>query len=183
MLAHVTAARDMRGDEDALVVPEATIGFPLELALVDVQGHPPQPSRRERRDQRFFVDDFTARDVDQDRAGLHGRKGLATDQLGRLRCPLTTDHHGVTLLEKSTEPLGALQAAESGWQDATGGEPAPRADHPHAGTGAQLSHLPADATGAHDADRLSLEQQGAIGAVVEAMPLLIVSGMVEPSGE
>ena len=40
MLTHVTAARDMRGDEDALVVPEATIGFMFELTHIDVEGHP-----------------------------------------------------------------------------------------------------------------------------------------------
>jgi hypothetical protein len=31
MLTRVTAAGDMRGDEDALVVPEATIGFMFKL--------------------------------------------------------------------------------------------------------------------------------------------------------
>src|SRR5438128_5124236 len=101
MLTHVTAARDMRGDEDALIVPEATIGFMFELTHIDVQGRPPQLSRCEDGDQRLFVDDFTPRDVHQDGAGLHGRKGLPTDQLGRLRCPLTTDHHAVALLEES----------------------------------------------------------------------------------
>src|SRR2546425_1333911 len=101
MLTHVTAARDMRGDEDALIVPEATIGFMFELTHIDVQGRPPQLSRREGSDQRLFVDDFTPRDVHQDRARLHGSKGLPTDQLGRLRCPLTTDHHAVALLEES----------------------------------------------------------------------------------
>ena len=29
MLVHVTAAGDVGGDEDALIVPEATIGFVL----------------------------------------------------------------------------------------------------------------------------------------------------------
>jgi hypothetical protein len=36
MLVHVAAARDMGGDEDTLVVPEAAIGFMLKLALIDV---------------------------------------------------------------------------------------------------------------------------------------------------
>ncbi len=36
MLTHVTAARDMRGDEDALIVPEATIGFMFKLTHIDV---------------------------------------------------------------------------------------------------------------------------------------------------
>ena len=53
MLANVAAARDMGGDEDALIVPEATIGLMFELALIDVQGRPPQLSRREGSDQRL----------------------------------------------------------------------------------------------------------------------------------
>src|SRR2546426_10413507 len=101
MLTYVTAARNMRGDEDALIVPQAMIGFMFKLTHVDVQGHPPELSRRESSDQRLFVDDLTPRDVHQDSAWLHGGKGLPTDQLGRLRCPLTTDHHAVALLEES----------------------------------------------------------------------------------
>src|SRR5882762_72012 len=101
MLTHVTAARDMRGDEDALIVPEAAIGFMLELTDIDVEGHTPQLSRRESRDQRFFVDDFPPRDVHEDRAWLHRGEGLPTDQLGRLRRPLTANHHAVTLREQS----------------------------------------------------------------------------------
>src|SRR5439155_10437570 len=141
MLTHVTAARDMRGDEDALIVPEATIGFMFKLTLIHVEGHSPQLSRREGSDQRLFVDDFTPRHVHQDGAGLHGGKGLPTDQLGRLWCPLTTDHHAVALLEESIETLGGFQAAESGWQYGIGRYPAPRAGHPHAGIGAQPPHL------------------------------------------
>src|SRR5215216_2048404 len=156
MLTLVTAARDMRSDEDARIVPEATIGCMLELAHIDVEGHPPQPSRHESREQRLFVNDFTSRDVDQDHAWLHGGKGLPTDQLGRLRCPLTTDHHGIALLEERMQMLRAVQAAKAVWQDGIRHHPAPRADHPHAGTGAQPPHLLADATSAHDAHRLPL---------------------------
>jgi hypothetical protein len=36
MLTHVTAGRDMGGDEDALIVPEATIGFMVKLTHIDV---------------------------------------------------------------------------------------------------------------------------------------------------
>src|SRR3981081_1791607 len=115
MLPHVTAARDMRGDEDRLIVPEALIGFMFKLTHIDVQGHPPELSRRESSDQRLFVDDLTPRDVHQDSAWLHRGKGLPTDQLGRLRGPLTTDRHAVALREESIETLGAFQAAESGW--------------------------------------------------------------------
>src|SRR2546426_400800 len=97
MLTHVTAARDMRGDEDALIVPEATIGFMFKLTLIDVEGRPPQLSRREGSDQ--------------------------------------------------------------------------------------PPHLLADATGAHDAHRLTLQQQGTVGAMVETMPLPIARCMVQPPGE
>ena len=41
MLTHVTAAGDVRGDEHAIVVPEAAIGLVLELTHVDVEGHAP----------------------------------------------------------------------------------------------------------------------------------------------
>src|SRR5688572_18525301 len=116
MLRQVSAAGDVRSDENALVVPEATIGFVFELAHIDVEGHPSQRSRRKGGDQRFFVDDFTPRDVDQDGAWLHRGKGLPTDQLGRLRGPLTTDHHGIAFPEERAEMRGTLQAAESGWQ-------------------------------------------------------------------
>src|SRR5262245_45375447 len=58
MLTHVTAVRDVRGDEDALVVPEATIRFMLELAHVHVEGRSPQSSRGEGGDQRLLVDDL-----------------------------------------------------------------------------------------------------------------------------
>src|SRR6266550_6807067 len=101
MLTHVAAARDMRGDEDALIVPEATIGFMLKLTHIDVESRTPQLSRRESSDQCLFVDDFAPRDVHQDGAWLHRGEGLPTDQLGRLRCPLTADHHAVALREKS----------------------------------------------------------------------------------
>ena len=63
MLTHVTAARDMRGDEDAIIVPEATIGFMFKLTYIDVEGRPPEPSRCEGSDQRLFVDDFTPREL------------------------------------------------------------------------------------------------------------------------
>src|SRR3989442_15321559 len=63
MLTHVTAARDVRGDEDALIVPEATIGFMFKLPHIDVEGRPPQLSRGEGGDQCLFVDDFAPRDI------------------------------------------------------------------------------------------------------------------------
>src|SRR5688572_7800729 len=97
MLTRVSAARDMRGDEDAVIVPEATIGFMFELTHIDVQRHPPQLSLREGSDQRLFVDDFTPRDIDENDAGLHGGESLSPDQPGRLWCPLTTDDHGIAL--------------------------------------------------------------------------------------
>src|SRR5262245_57423668 len=109
MLTHVTAARDMWGDEDAFVVPEATIGFMFEFPHVDVEGHAPQPSRGEGGDQRLLVDDLAARDIYQNGARLHGGQRLRTDQLGRLRCPLTADHHAIALLEEGVETLGAFQ--------------------------------------------------------------------------
>ena len=111
MLTPVTAARDMRGDEDARVVPEARVWGMLELAHIDIEGHPPQRSRRESRDQCLLVNDLTPRDVDQDHARLHDGKGLPTDQSGRLRCPLTTDRHGVALLEERLQMFRAFQAA------------------------------------------------------------------------
>src|SRR5712692_10452130 len=101
MLTHITAARDMPSDEDVLIDPEATIGFMFEVIDIELYGRPSKLSRREGSDQRLFVDDFIPRDVHQDSAWLHGGKGLPTDQLGRLRCPLTTDHHAVALLEES----------------------------------------------------------------------------------
>src|SRR6266705_3656727 len=112
MLTHVTAARDMRGDEDALIVPEAAIGFVLKLTLIDVEGHPTQRARRKGGDQRLFVDDFAPRDVHEDRAWLHGGKSRRTDQPGRLRCPLTADHHAIALREERMQTLGTFQAAE-----------------------------------------------------------------------
>src|SRR5207244_13258070 len=168
---------------EPLVAPQSMIVFIVKPTHVDVQGHPPELSRRESSDQRLFVDDLTPRDVHQDSAWLHGGKGLPTDQLGRLRCPLTTDHHAVALLEESIETLGAFQAAESGWQYGIGCHPAPRAGHPHASTGAQPPDLLADATGAHDAHRLTLQRQGTVGAMVEPMPLPIARCMVESPGE
>ena len=81
------------------------------------------------------------------------------------------------------ETLVAFEAAESGGQRAVRRHSAPRADHPHADAGAQLPHLLADATGAHDADGLVLQQQRAVGAMVETMPLLIARCAVEPPGE
>ena len=183
MLTGVSAAGDMWGDEDALVVPEAMIGFMLELTHVDVECDASQLSRRERIDQCLFVDDFPPRDVHENRAGLQGGKRLSPDQPGRLRCPLTADRHRIALFEERTEPLGALQTAEPDGQDGIGRHPAPRTDHPHAGTGAQLPHLLTDATGAHDAHRLVLQEQRPVGAMVEAMPLPIASCMGQPPGE
>src|SRR5207244_10943174 len=139
---------------EPLVAPQSMIVFIVKPTHVDVQGHPPELSRRESSDQRLFVDDLTPRDVHQDSAWLHGSKGLPTDQLGRLRCPLTTDHHAIALLEENVEVLRAFQAAESCRQYGIGRHPAPRADHPHARTRAQPPHLLADATGPHDADGL-----------------------------
>src|SRR5712691_7991036 len=120
----------MRRDEDALIVPEATIGFVFELTHVHVEGHAPQRACRKGGDQRLFVDDLAPRDVHEDRAWLHGGKSLRTDQPGRLRCPLTADHHAIALLEERMQTLGTFQAAESGWQDGIGRHPPPRADPP-----------------------------------------------------
>src|SRR5262245_12219409 len=182
MLTHITTARDMRGDEDTLIIPETTIGFMFKLTDIYVEGCSPQLSRREGSDQRLLVDDFASRDVHQDSARLHGGKSLPTDQLGRLRCPLTTDHHGVALPEESIEMLGAFQAAESGWKYGIGHYPAPGASHPHAGTGAQPRHLLADASCTYDAYRLTLQQPGAVRAMVETMPLPIARCLVQPPG-
>jgi hypothetical protein len=77
----------------------------------------------------------------------------------------------------------AFEAAEAVWQDGMGHYPAPRTDHPHAGTGAQPPNLLADATGPHDAHRLPLEEQRTVGAMVEPMPLAIASGLGEPPSE
>src|SRR5262245_35206935 len=44
MLSDIAAAGDVRGDEDALVFPEAGIGLVLELAHVDVERDPSEPS-------------------------------------------------------------------------------------------------------------------------------------------
>src|SRR2546427_11383302 len=104
---------------------------------VDVQGPPPELSRRESSDQRLFVDDLTPRDVHQDSAWLHGGKGPPTNQLGRLRCPLTTDHHAFALLEETIETLGAIKAAESSFPYGIGCHPAARTDYPETGIGTQ----------------------------------------------
>src|SRR5438105_15952072 len=58
VLTHVSAPGDVRGDEDTLIVPEATIRLVFELAHVDVEGHSPQRSGPEGRDPRLFVDDL-----------------------------------------------------------------------------------------------------------------------------
>jgi hypothetical protein len=79
--------------------------------------------------------------------------------------------------------LRAFHAAEAVWQAGIGRHPAPRADHPHAGTGAQPPHLPADATGADDAHRRPLQQQRTVGTMVELMPRAIAPGLVEPPSD
>src|SRR3989442_8077529 len=78
---------------------------------------------------------------------------------------------------------GPSRAAESGRQYGIGRTGARRPGHPQADTGAQPPHLLADATGAHDAHRLTLQQQGTVGAMVETMPLPIARCMVESPGE
>src|SRR5438128_1873813 len=113
MLRHIGTTGDMRRNQHALVLPETAIGGVLELPEVDVQTDATQLPRRQRGDQRLFVDDLPAGDVDQHRSRTHGRKRLATNQPGRFRCPLTTDGHEVTLPQQRMEMRGTFETAES----------------------------------------------------------------------
>src|ERR1700730_1636012 len=99
MLAKVVGGGHMRRDDNAFIVPETAVGLAFELADIYVQGDAPEFAVAERGDHRLLIDDFTARDVGEDSVRLHCRKGFATDQIGRLWRPLTTDRHKVALCQ------------------------------------------------------------------------------------
>src|SRR5229473_2513986 len=83
------------------------IGLVIELANVDVQPYAAQFARAQRDDQRFLIDDFAARHVDQDGARSHRRKRFAADQVGRLRRPLATDRYTIALRQHRMKPIGS----------------------------------------------------------------------------
>src|SRR5262245_20774604 len=183
MLRHVCTAGDMRGDQDALVLPEAGIGGVLELALVDVEADAAQLARCERIDQRRFIDDLAARDVDQHRSRAHRLERRAADPTGRLRRPLAADGHELALARPHMKTLRALETAESRRQSFPRRDVAPGADHAHPGAGAQAADRLADPTGADDAHGLAFHEHRPIAGVLETLPLSIAVSAVQAAGE
>src|SRR5205814_7163483 len=159
------------------------IGGVLELAVVDVQTDAAQLPCRQRRDQRLFVDDLPAGHVDQHRSGTHRRKRLATDQAGRLRCPLTTDGHEVTLSQQRMEMLGTFETAEARGQGVPRRNVTPRADDAHPRPGAQGSDRLPDPAGADDSHGLAIDLDWPVGAVTELLLLLVACRSVQYASE
>src|SRR5262249_41040212 len=56
MLRNIRTSRNVRRDQDALVVPEPVVRLPLELAVIDIQRNAAQFSRSESGAQGFFID-------------------------------------------------------------------------------------------------------------------------------
>src|SRR6478672_11463082 len=97
VLRDITHGRDMRRDEDALVIPQAPVRRALEFALIDVQRNTPEFALSKRTEQRFFVDNLTAGNVDQNGTRPQSGKSVAADQMGGLFRPWTRNCYEIGL--------------------------------------------------------------------------------------
>src|SRR3984893_18940237 len=98
----------------------------------------------ERIGQCLFVDDLAPGDVDEHRPRLHRRKAVLVEETGRLRRPLTADHHEIAIRQEPIEIPGAAKLAESRWQGPAWVQVAAGADDPPAVRGAGVTHLAPD---------------------------------------
>ena len=114
VLGPISFVRNMRGDEDAFIIPETEIWFVLKLSNIDIQSNPPELPNCERFNQCFFVDDFPACNVDQHGSWFHGCEGFSVNQFCGLRRPLTANSYELTLTKKFIEMAGILETAELG---------------------------------------------------------------------
>src|SRR5574341_1187631 len=119
----------MGRDDNALVVPQARIGQALEFTVIDVQGDAAEFALSKSDAQSFFVDDLTARDVDQDRSRFHRGKSFSPNQVRRLLGPRTTNRHELALAKQIRQCVRAFQSRKARWKRGARSNLPARADH------------------------------------------------------
>src|SRR5262249_39077249 len=116
----------------------------------------------ERVGKRLLVDDLTPGDVDEHGPRPHRCEAVLVEETGRLRCPLTADHHEIALRQEPIEILRPAKLAESRWQRPVRVRLAAGAHDPHAEGSAEFADIEPDTAGAHDARSLALQQKRSI---------------------
>src|ERR1700722_269880 len=149
----------MRRDQHSGILPELCRWHALEFADIDVERRAAQMIVLKSIGQSILVDDFAARDIDQDAPRLHRREAVLVEEPGCLRRPLAADHHEVALRQKPVDRPGPGDLAEALRQGRTWLRVAAGAEDPHAKRGAQPAYFEPDPAGANHADGLALYEQ------------------------
>src|SRR5262249_23594886 len=95
--------------------------------------------------------------VDDTAPRRHRSKAVLVEETGRLRCPLTADHHEIALRQEPIEIPGAAKLAESRWQEPVWVRVAAGADDPHAEGGAEVTGIQPHSARAHGARSLTFQ--------------------------
>src|SRR6266508_6602282 len=104
----------MGRNDNTLIIPQARIRWALELAVVDIQGDAAQPSFGQSLQKDFFVDNLTARNVDQNRSSFHRRKSRAADQMVCLLRPGATNGDELAFAQQVMQKIRGFESCEAG---------------------------------------------------------------------
>ena len=152
----VDGDRRVRGDEDARRVPERTVRG-QGLLLEDVECGRGELPRGERLGDRGLVDQRSPGDVDEHRAGTHGREGARVDQVTGLRGRRRGHDDGVAATEHLVESVGPEELVGRSRVDARLARAPPHAEDLAAQGPDPLCHRLADRAEADDADHRARE--------------------------
>src|SRR6266545_1542989 len=104
----------MRCNDNPAIIPQTRIGRALEFSIVNVECDAAQPSVGQSLQQGFFVDNLTARDVDQNRSWFHRRKSGAADKMVCLRRPRATNGDELALAQQVMQKIRGFESCEAG---------------------------------------------------------------------
>src|SRR6266508_753870 len=104
----------MRRNDDAAIIPQARLRRALEFPIVNVERDAAQASVGQSLQQGFFVDNLTARDVDQNRSWFHSRKSRAADQMVCLLGPRATNGDELAIAQQIMQKIRGFESCEAG---------------------------------------------------------------------
>src|ERR1700736_1327057 len=114
-----------------------------------------------------LVDDLAAGDIDEHTPRLHCSKPVFVEETMGLGRPLAADHDEIAVRQIAMESSRATNLTEPCRHGLARLRATPGADDAHAECRAEAADIAADAAGADNAGGLTLDQQRAIGAMIE----------------